>query len=75
MCDVTESSFEVTAVAREGDRLVLVGDRPETPSVGAGRPGGDASPADGDRLGDGPASGLWASDFAGAVGRALQRQV
>ena len=33
---------------------------------------GTPSPADGDRLGDGPASGLWASDFAGAVGRALQ---
>ena len=51
---------------------MLLGDRTETPSVGAGRPGGDASPADGDRLGDGPASGLWASDVAGAVGRALQ---
>ena len=72
VCDVTESSFEVTAVAREGDRLVLLGDRTETPSVGAARPGGDASPADGDRLGDGQASGLWASDVAGAVGRALQ---
>ena len=72
VCDVTESSFEVTAVAREGDRLVLLGNRTETPSVSAARPGGDASGADGDRLGDGPASGLWASDFAGAIGRALQ---
>ena len=44
VCDVTESSFEVTAVAREGDRLVLLGDRTETPSIGAGRPGGDATP-------------------------------
>ena len=44
VCDVTESSFEVTAVRREGDRLVLLGDRTETPSVGvqadlAGTPG------------------------------------
>ena len=31
VCDVTESSFEVTAVRREGDRLVLLGDRTETP--------------------------------------------
>jgi hypothetical protein len=32
VCDVTESSFEVTAVRREGDRLwaVLLGDRTET---------------------------------------------
>ena len=72
VCDVTESSFEVTAVAREAERLVLPGDRTETPSLGASRPGGDASSADGARLGDGQASGLWASELAGAVGRALQ---
>ena len=34
VCHVTESSFEVTAVRREADRLVLLGDRAETPSVG-----------------------------------------
>ena len=79
VCDVTASSFEVTAVRREGDRLVLLGDRAETPSVGVNDPAGPAGPAgaaggpaDDARLGDGPASGLWASEFAGAVGRALQ---
>ena len=76
VCEVTESWFEVTAVAREGDRLVPLGDRPETPSVGvnglAGPAGAARGPAEDDRLGDGPASGLWVSDVAGAVGRALQ---
>ena len=48
------------------------GTGPRPRASARGRPGGDASPADGDRLGDGPASGLWASDVAGAVGRALQ---
>jgi hypothetical protein len=40
VCDGTESSFEVTAVKREGDRLVLLGDRTEPPaSTGADRAG------------------------------------
>ena len=45
VCGITESSFEVTAVRRKGDRLVLLGDRAKTPSVGASRPGGDVTPA------------------------------
>ena len=77
VCDVTASSIEVTAVRREGDRLVLLGDRTETPNVGvnglAGPAGAARGPAGGDRLGDAPASGLRASDVAGAVGRALQQ--
>ena len=36
VCDLFESTFEVTAVGRDGDRLVLLGEQTETPSVGDG---------------------------------------
>ena len=36
VCDLFESTFEVTAVGRDGDRLVLLGEQTETPSVGVG---------------------------------------
>ena len=78
VCDLFESTFEVTAVGRDGDRLVLLGEQTETPSVGVGVVGLGPAPeqrgslSGGGGEGEHDGSGLWASDLAGAVRRALQ---